>query len=102
MAGSRDTVTPKRLRYGDHQAGNNTGDVIGRVIVAHPVDVAAADQAAAARGQDVKVCLTDAIPSGKLYVLDFQALHNELRDEVSRKLGSITDEAEKRRIEFRS
>ncbi len=84
-------IRPAAWRYGDHQPGTTTGDMIGRVIVANPIDVAGADQAAAALGRDVRVCLTDAIDSGTLYVLDSRALYDELVDEVSRKLRSIAD-----------
>lgn len=59
----------------------------GRVVVANPLDVAAADQAAAALGRDVRVTLNEIVPEGCAYVLDPTAYYDELLDETSRKLG---------------
>ena len=62
-----------------------------RLVIANPRDVAAADQAAAALGRDVAVCLTESVAAGSAYVVDGQALYDELLIEVSRKLGCSTD-----------
>ncbi|MDP9226781.1 MAG: hypothetical protein M3P18_23650 [Actinomycetota bacterium] len=41
-----------------------------RLIIANPADVAAADQAAAALGPEVKVRVTSWVAPGKAYVVD--------------------------------
>ncbi len=56
-----------------------------RVIVANPADVAAADQAAAALGDDTKVCLTGLVVPGNAYVLDHQELYELIVEEDGRK-----------------
>jgi hypothetical protein len=57
------------------------------VIVANPVDVAVADQAAAALGRDTQVCLTRLVIPGNAYVLDHQELYELAVEDASRKLG---------------
>lgn len=65
----------------------STGSMNGRLMIANPADVAAADQAAAALGRDVTVSLTELVPAGEAYVVDRHVLFGEPFDEVTRLLG---------------
>jgi hypothetical protein len=56
-----------------------------RVIIANPVDVAAADQAAAVLGALVE--LSHLVAAGSAYVVDHQMLYDELLEDARRKLG---------------
>jgi hypothetical protein len=52
------------------------------LIIANPADVAAADQAAAALGPEVKVQVTNWVEAGEAYVIDREALSDDLRAKI--------------------
>jgi hypothetical protein len=52
------------------------------LIIANPADVAAADQVAAALGPEVKVQVTNWVEAGEAYVIDRQALSDDLRAKI--------------------
>jgi hypothetical protein len=56
-----------------------------RVIIANPIDVAAADQAAAALGARVE--LSHLVAAGSAYVVDHQMLYDDLVEDARRELG---------------
>jgi hypothetical protein len=58
--------------------------MFGRVLVAHPSDVASADQAAAALGRDVAVHLNPHVPAGSVYVIDPPVIYEDLLDAMAR------------------
>lgn len=58
---------------------------IPKRLVAHPDDVAPADQAAATLGIPVKV--TSLVPAGTAFVIDAQRLLDEQRDAIDRAFG---------------
>jgi hypothetical protein len=56
-----------------------------RVIITNPLDVAAADQAAAALGALVE--LSELVAAGSAYVADHQMLYDDLVEDARGKLG---------------
>lgn len=74
--------------YFDAQRGEDLRTMSdARVLVANPVDVATADQAAAALGPEVTVQLTTWAEPGEAYLIDRHVAYRDLLDEVARKLG---------------